>query len=125
MRPRLTFIALSTSFILAESKEPIFFITRSLSMVRIWSHWMMLGESSPPSPLAVQTSVGYFLLISFWLVMTATIVRGENLLPMSFWITRHGLVFLFSAPLAGFRSTRTVSPCLNSRLTRYSLRPHA
>ena len=47
--------------------------------------------------------MGKGLVISFNEEIGATIVTGLNLLPISFWIIKTGLVFLISPPTVGSR----------------------
>src|SRR6266404_6758506 len=65
----------------------------------------------PPSPFATNTQIGGTFCCTFSApVRAATMVSWEVLLPISFWITTQGLVFIISRPTLGSRLTSTTVP---------------
>ena len=107
--PKLISSASSTFSINGSSKWVILSVNRDLSIVRTCSSRITESRSNPYRSASISTCVGNF---AFWIcaVIAATITVGLNRFPMSFWMTRTGLVPPCSEPTTGDRSAKKTSP---------------
>ena len=85
LSPKLTESALSTSPIEPLSRQPIFSLSRCLSMVLTCSSKTIESFASPQPSAFTEICVGRFVL-SRWLVIAAAITVGLYLFPTSFCI---------------------------------------
>jgi hypothetical protein len=113
LRPKLTKRALSMRFIVSLVSLTIKPVIRSdVSTVLICSHFTIESFIAGPSSVAeMLTWVGSGIDPSAS-VIGATIVCGETLFPLSFWMITQGRIFSISVPSAPRRSTQKTSPRL-------------
>ena len=88
--------------IVAGSTSPHFSPSRCLSIVRICSH-STIEFRGKPQEVGNHNWVGNFAFVVL-VVIIATMVQGENLLPTSFWIIKQGRIPPCSLPLTGDKS---------------------